>query len=448
MIQEKNWQGFLRLFLSAVILLVAIYVNPQSAGSSKVTISNVDSGWAGNSVNAVVFRKNSLVTYGDTQFISFYNGKGFVVLGKRRTGENNWIISQTNLKGNVKDAHNSISIMVDGDGYLHLSWDHHNNPLNYCRSKQPLSLEMMEKTSMTGTTENSVSYPEFHKMPDGDLLFLYRDGGSGRGNLVINKYSVKTKQWTRMHSNLIDGERKRNAYWQGVVAASGVIHISWVWRESPDVASNHDMCYARSTDGGVTWEKSTGEKYSLPVTAASAEYVLTIPQQSELINQTSMCVDEKGNPFIASYWREQGSAVPQYHIIYKNDNGWKVKNLDFRKSPFSLSGAGTKQIPVSRPQVVAWNKGKKTGVALVFKDEERGSKVSVAVNSNINKAGKWKMFDLTSTPVGSWEPTYDTELWKRNKVISLFVQHVVQADAEGMSNTPPQMVQVLEWKPK
>ena len=43
--------------------------------------------------------------------------------------------------------------------------------------------------------------------------------------------------------------------------------------ETPDVATNHDLCYAKSTDGGKSWQQSTGEKYQLPFTAKSAEYV-------------------------------------------------------------------------------------------------------------------------------------------------------------------------------
>jgi len=198
-----------------------------------VSLVAVDSGWAGNSINTVVFRKNSLVTYGDTQFIAFYDAKGFVVIGKRKTGVNKWQLKQTNFTGNIKDAHNSISIMVDGAGYFHLAWDHHNNSLNYCRSVHPSSLELTDKIQMTGQFENSVSYPEFYKMPNGNLLFFYRDGGSGRGNLVINQYNIVTKQWTQLQHNLIDGENKRNAYWQACIDNKGVIHISWVWRETP-----------------------------------------------------------------------------------------------------------------------------------------------------------------------------------------------------------------------
>ena len=56
------------------------------------------------------------------------------------------------------------------------------------------------------------------------------------------------------------------------------------------------------------------------------------------------------------------------------------------------------------------------------------------------------MLDLSSAPVGSWEPSLDTELWKNWQVIHLFVQKVDQVDGEGLANGQPTMVSVLEWK--
>jgi hypothetical protein len=444
LIKKISLKALIAIAINAFALSTSVGL--AQTGKSELKIVPVEKAWANNSINTVAFRKNSLVTFRDTQFIAFYDADKYVVLGKRKLGNDNWQFKRTKYQGNTSDAHNMISIMVDGDGYLHMAWDHHNNQLRYCRSVQPGSLDMTEKMLMTGKVENKVSYPEFYKMPDGNLLFFYRDGGSGQGNLVINKYNTATKQWVQLHSNLVDGENKRNAYWQACMDAEGTIHVSWVWRESPDVASNHDMAYACSKDGGVTWEKSNGEKYKLPITAASAEYALRIPQSSELINQTSMSTDEKGNPFIATYWRDAGSKIPQYHIVYFTGKKWKSLALNFRTTPFSLSGAGSKRIPIARPQIMVKGSGKNASVLLVFRDEERGSKVSVASIDKIKK-GKWKVKDLTETSVGSWEPTFDTELWKQSKVLNLFVQRVEQADAEGITNTPPQMVEVLEWKP-
>ncbi len=430
-----------------VLMIACLMYNIVVAQSANTKMVQVDTAWANNSVNAVIFRKNSLVTFRDTQYIAYYNNDRFVILGKRKPGEAKWQLHQTQYRGNAADAHNTISIMVDGDGFLHMAWDHHNNPLNYCKAIYPGSLELTERLSMTGSHEQKVAYPEFYKLPGGNLLFFYRNGASGNGNLVINQYDISTKKWTSVQTNLVDGEGKRNAYWQSCTDAKGTIHISWVWRESPDVASNHDICYARSRDDGKTWEKSTGEKYTLPINAGTAEYICSIPQKSELINQTSMVADQSGNPFIATYYKERGDSVPQYHVIYKMSNGWVVENLRFRKTPFSLSGAGTKRIPISRPQVIAWTAGKHLKVAVVFRDVERGDRVSVALCDDIKKA-KWKLTDLTQQSLGSWEPTYDTELWKEQGKINLFIQKVIQADAEGNSGTPPQPVQVLEWHPK
>lgn len=417
----------------------------QNAGK-QIKIINVADGWGRNSVNAVIFRKNSLVSYKDTQYISFYDDDRYVVLGKRALNSDQWQLKKTIYQGNAADAHNTISMMIDGGGYLHLSWDHHNNALRYCRSVAPGSLDLTEKISMTGQNEQRVSYPEFYKMANGNLLFVYRNGESGQGNLVINRYEVHTQKWTQLHGNLIDGEGQRSAYWQACTDTKGTIHLSWVWRETGDVASNHDLAYACSKDGGNTWEKSTGEKYKLPITEATAEYAAHIPQHSELINQTAMSADENGAPFIATYWRKRNSTVPQYHLVYLLKKGWQTRELNFRTGSFSLSGVGTKRIPISRPQVLVKGKGKNASVLMIFRDEERDNKASVVKIDRIKKIN-WRLLNLTGYSLGSWEPSYDTELWKDRKLLHLFVQRVEQVDGEGGANVPPQPIEVLEWNP-
>ncbi|MBU2913439.1 BNR repeat-containing protein [Reichenbachiella agariperforans] len=401
----------------------------------------VGEGWASNSINTPVFRKNSLYSFKGYQYISYYDAESHMVIGKRRLGTDDWELKTTRYKGNTSDAHNSISLIVDGEGYLHVSWDHHNSKLRYIKSTAPEKLEFGDELSMLDQKEEVVSYPEFYAMPSGDLLFFYRDGGSGDGNLIINRYVLADAQWTRLQENLISGEGQRNAYWQACVGQDGSIHVSWVWRESPDVASNHDMNYAQSTDGGLTWQKSDGTGYDLPITQTSAELIHPIPQNSELINQTSMATDPQGNPAIVSYWRSAGSDVPQYHVVYHRDDVWYTHDLGFRNETFSLSGTGTKFIPISRPQIVMDDEY----ATVVFRDAERGNKVSIA-RAPMADLGQWKLQDLTESGYPAWEPTLDPSLWLQNQELHLFLQDVMQVDGEGMAEAAAQMVQVLEWK--
>lgn len=427
-----------RLFMAMLIAATVSADEPR--------LIPVAPGWANNTVNVTIFRHAPIVTHEQTQFIAFYDPQGNVVLGKRKLDSADWELKTTQYKGNTKDAHNVICIGIDGDGYLHVSWDHHGNPLRYARSMQPLSLELTDKLPMTGKIETNVTYPEYYSLADGGLLFLYRDGASGRGNLVMNRYDVQSKQWTQLHSNLIDGENQRNAYWQATTGSDGSIHLSWVWRETGDVATNHDLAYAKSMDGGKTWQKSTGEKYTLPINAANAEYAARIPQKHELINQTAMSTDSEGNPFIATYWREEGADVPQYHIVFHTGKEWKVQQVSDRKTPFRLGGGGTKRIPISRPRILADTSGEIDKAYLIFRDEERGSKVSACICDDLSK-GIWKTIDLTTESVGHWEPSYDPIRWQRDKVMNIFVQKAEQRDGEGVADVPPEMVNVLEWKP-
>lgn len=382
--------------------------------------SSVGMAWSSNTVNTVVFRKNSLCSDGKLQYIAYYTKEGSVVLGKRKVNSHKWDFRITNLYGNIYDSHNSISIMTDGEGYLHIAWNHHGNQLHYTRSKNPGSLDLLPEMQMSGLLENSVTYPEFFSLPGGDLLFLYRDGRSGKGNLVINRYDLAKKNWSLLHSNLIYGEGQRNAYWQTAVDHKGSIHLSWVWRESPDVATNHDLCYARSDDGGRTWKKSTGESYELPITQSTAEYICRIPMNSGLINQTSMCVTDDGKPMIATYWKAPEDSVLQYKVVYRSGDSWKTANTGFRQKDIITGGTGTKHASISRPQIINWKKNGKEATALIFRDESFGSKVSVALTNDIT-ASVWTLWHSSAGDVGFWEPSFDTELWRSKKRLDLFV---------------------------
>ena len=423
--------------------LTAPAARAEPAG--EVAVMPLGDAWARNSVNVTVFRNDPITTAGDDQYAAYYDPAGHVVVAHRKLSETTWTETVTNLTGKVTDAHNVISIIADGDGYLHLSWDHHGNPLRYARSRGPGTLEF-DRMAMTGQTETNVTYPQFFQVPGGNLIFMYRDGQSGRGNLVIDAYDTRAKRWSQLYANLISGEGKRNAYWEACVDPKGSIHLAWVWRESSRVESNHDVCYARSDDGGHTWVKTDGTRYALPITAATAEVASAVPQKRDLINQTSMCTDTDGHPVIATYFRADGDAVLQYYIVRYDGRAWHTIRTTDRTSPFSLAGGGSKAVPISRPQVLARSAGGRTAVWVIFRDAERGSRVSMAACPDLTHP-TWTTRDLTDFSVRYWEPSYDHVRWQRDGVLDLFVQMAGQGDGETLEDIAPQTAQVLEWKP-
>ena len=245
-----------------------------------------------------------------------------------------------------------------------------------------------------------------------------------------------------MQDILIDGENKRNAYWQLYVDEKGTIHLSWVWRETWLVETNHDICYAYSDDGARTWKRSDGTAYELPIRESTAEIAWRVPQNSELINQTGMTADSEGHPYVATYWREQGDSVPQYRLVWHDGKEWRMTSVGNRRTPFSLSGGGTKKIPIARPKIVSDGRA----AFYIFRDEERGSKVSMAHTPELGVT-EWSVSDLTDTPVDSWEPSIDGNLWNSRRRLDIFVEQVFQGDGEKVAedvafSTPVNVISV------
>jgi hypothetical protein len=149
-------------------------------------------------------------------------------------------------------------------------------------------------------------------------------------------------------------------------------------------------------------------------------------------------------PLISTYWRPEGTEVPQYHLIYYSGQKWHSTQVGRRKTPFSLSGVGTKYLPISRPLVLADADNR---VYIVFRDVERANRVSLAVSRDPERKA-WDILDLTENALGEWEPTCDTVLWQRKNILHLFVQNVTQKDRDVLDDIPPQMVSVLEWSPR
>ncbi len=379
-------------------------------------------GFANNSINSNIFRRSAITSFTDgkeniIRFCSYYDSKGRIVVA-RKINNKPWKKKTTMFSGYTGDAHNSVSLAVDGDGFVHIVWGMHNKSFSYIKSVKPYSL-VFKKSSMINNLETYATYPEFYVLPSGNLLFLYRYGYSGNGRLVLNKYDIKTACWTRIHDNLISGENRISPYWQTCVDKNGCLHISWCWRESSDVKTNYNICYMRSVDGEYqNFVNSKGKVLKLPVTESNAEIIQEIPQNSMLMNQTSMTTDSDNLPYVISYWRK--ADIVQYQILHFDKENWVLYDTKLRDTDFDISGKGTKHLPCSRPGILIDNN---KNIIVLFRDDKYDSRLMAArFYIDNNNIGLDKMFELTSQSVGTYEPNYDINLWNKTNVLSLFVQ--------------------------
>jgi hypothetical protein len=170
-------------------------------------------GYAGSSsINTVNFVHNALHTENGQQFIAYYyrhatsttdTNNNRIVIARRNSNTNVWEMFFTTFTANsITDGHDVAAFGIDGDGYMHLSWGMHGDAFHYAKTTTSVfgtnAIVFGPDTTMTGR-ENSVTYPQWLRMPNGDLLYLFREGASGNGDTFLNRYYVASQTWSNVH---------------------------------------------------------------------------------------------------------------------------------------------------------------------------------------------------------------------------------------------------------
>ena len=232
-----------------------------------------------------------------------------------------------------------------GDGRIHLSFDHHDVPLNYRVSQAGVALDPAAhawSAALFGPTLHAlpgapaagpwrpVTYPRFERVPDGggggDLLFEMRIGASGSGDSWLYLWSSAAGSWSVIGRYLRGSNN--NAYINGldlVPSANGSqLQVSWTWRETPDVVTNHDLCFASSPDLGRTWRSSAGQALGAAISPSSPGIaVFRIPQGSGILNQEAQAAD-RGAP--------QSACAGCFHVLNRETVGGTLTWLHYWRS--------------------------------------------------------------------------------------------------------------------
>jgi hypothetical protein len=376
-----------------------------------------------------------LLTYKDQQFVAFYDDKRQMTVAQRKLGDKTWKMTKL-PKTTGWDSHNYITMAVDDEGYLHLSGDMHVNPLLYFRTSKPLDASTFEKIpNMVGTKETRVTYPVFMRGARGEFLYTYRDGSSGNGDQIYNKYDHKTKTWTRLLDKpLSDGEGERNAYFNlPKLGPDGYWHMVWVWRETPDASTNHDPSYARSKDL-IHWEKSDGSPQALPITLGTGDIVDPIPVKGGVINgNVKLGFDKEKRP-IVSYHKYDAKGNIQIYNARKEGKEWKIYQASDWDWRWDFGGGGSIPFEVQLGQVVARPDGMLTQEYIT---RNHGS-------------GTWVLDPATLKPIpgavapeADKAPGYPAEI---ANVTSTFPEMLVQWAGDAGKSTDSGSRYVIRWE--
>ncbi|WP_269520679.1 BNR repeat-containing protein [Alteromonas sp. BMJM2] len=311
-------------------------------------VEAIDRVWSGH---RVAF---DYVGKGDQQIVAYYDASRQMSVAYKPYPTGNWIYQKLDSYLGW-DSHNSVVIGLDEEGYIHIVGNLHVNPIVYFKSEKPYDVRSLKRVDFMADekTESRMTYPEFFNDAEGKLYFKYRNGRSGSGNEIYNAFNAKDGTWQRLHdSPLVDGEGERNGYfWGPVLGPDGYFHLSWVWRETPVAASNHDISYAKSKDL-VNWQKSDGTSLTLPMKLSNSEAAVPLPQFSGILNgHTPIGFDHKKRPLI-SYQAYDENGDSQLFVA-RNDNGkWKsyqVSNWRNSRQELNMTGALPTTLTVKQP---------------------------------------------------------------------------------------------------
>lgn len=370
------------LLCARVVLLVC--GGSLAHAEESVNVLEVAPVWAGHPVGFC------LLTDGNDQFVAFYDAERHMTVAQRKLDSREWRFLRL-PEDLVWDSHKSVTMALDSTGRIHLSGNMHCKPLVYFRTREPRDIATFERVpAMVGSEEAQVTYPQFFEGPGGGLVFTYRDGKSGSGNQIYNAYDANAQTWRRMlDTPLTDGKGLMNAYFHGPVAGpDGYYHLCWVWRDTPDCASNHDLSYARSKDL-VHWEKSNGEPLALPITVETAEAVDPVPAGGGIINgNNTIGFDSKNRPILA-YHKYDSAGNTQIYTARLEEGRWVIRQVSKWDYRWEFSGGGSIPFEV-RVQPIRYTPD--TGLTLEFGHSKAGGGVWTLAEADLSvkKTGKVK----------------------------------------------------------
>ena len=206
-----------------------------------------------------------------------------------------------------RDNHARAVMTIDHDGYLHVILGGHGSPVDWCRSVEPHDSSRWTEPQTIGAG----TYPVFICDRDNTLYLTVRHQPPGTRDNGVELYAkAQDGPWTkrgRIVGLAPEYQKTYAAYHMQMVATHGTLHAVIDFYEGSDEHGrglHQAVCYARSSDGGLSWRRADGTPVETP---ARPEDMDTFEQSiksrlEELprpeLSNGGIVIDSQGRPYV------------------------------------------------------------------------------------------------------------------------------------------------------
>jgi hypothetical protein len=213
------------------------------------------------------------------------------------------------------DAHRNPTLHVAEDGHLYVFYGAHGHPTHVVKSRAPYDIAAWERKP--DLPDAKTTYPQPWQLKAGELfvswrgqpLSAVRDPKSLEGQAPGWRFTI-SRDGGATWQPATDLIRLAGATAYAItIAGEGAyprkLHIAWsrLGGGTPEEqktkhlwARRYNVYYARSDDGGATWKRSDGSRYTLPITEAAAEKIYDCGEHGVWLKDIQL--DPQGNPCI------------------------------------------------------------------------------------------------------------------------------------------------------
>ncbi|MDD4870053.1 MAG: BNR-4 repeat-containing protein [Kiritimatiellae bacterium] len=273
----------------------------------------------------VVSQAKTYFVFGNTQnapAISYYDHrrKQFVapvVLGSNPDG----------------DAHRNPTLLVDEQGYLYVFYGAHGHPTHVVKSVEPYRIDQWRK--MVDIDDPKTSYPQPWQLRGGELFVSFRLPPQG---WCFRRSTDGAQSWEPAKVLI---QFAGHAIYAITVAENGSyprkVHITWsrLGGGTPgEIATKHlwarryNVYYAYSDDTGVTWKRSDGTPYKLPIDEEHAEKLYDSGEHGVWLKDIQL--DPQGRPLILFIDSECKTFTGKWKVARQQTGCWQI--ADFAQS--------------------------------------------------------------------------------------------------------------------